>query len=46
MDALKNSGFTDKEENISNDSNKEKNKEYGRKIEKEKIYGPTPHFVD
>ena len=32
---LKNSSFkenfTNKEENISNDSNKEKNKEYGRK---------------
>ena len=50
MDALKNSGFreefTYQEENIPNDINKEKNKKYGHKIEKEKLYGLTPLFVD
>ena len=47
MDALKNSAFreefTDQEENISNDINKE-NKKYSKKkkIEREKLYGLTP----
>ena len=49
MDALKNSGFreefTYQEENIPNDINKE-NKKYSKKIEKEKLYGLIPFFVD
>ena len=49
MDALKNSGFREKftyqKENIPNDINKE-NKKYSQKIEKEKLYGLTPLFVD
>ena len=51
MDALKNSGFkenfTYKEENIpSNKVIKEKIRNMVVKIEKEKLYGSTPHFVD
>ena len=50
MKARKNSGFreefTDLEENIPNDINKEKNKKYGHKNRKEKLYGLTPLFVD
>ena len=51
MDALKNSGFreksTNQEENIPNDINKEK-KKYSKKkkIEKEKLYGSPPLFVN
>ena len=48
-EALKNNGFreefTYQEENIPNDINKE-NKKYSQKIEKEKLYGLTPLFVD
>ena len=50
MDALKNSGFreefTYQEENIPNDINKEKIRSMVIKIEKEKLYGLTPLFVD
>ena len=50
MDDLKNCGykenFTYKEENIPNDSNKEKKMNMGVKIEKEKLYGSNPDFVD
>ena len=48
MDALKNSGFkdifTNKEENIPNASNKERNKEYGLKNRKRKIIWFNPPF--
>ena len=48
MDALKNSGFREEftnQENIPNDISKE-NKKCSKKIEKEKLYGLTPFFVD
>ena len=48
MDALKNSGFREEfnyqKENIPNDINKENKKYNKKKIEKEKLYGLTPHF--
>ena len=48
MDALKNSGFRDEfthqEENIPNDTNKEKNKKYGHKNRKIKIIWFNPPF--
>ena len=48
-DELTNSGFreefTNQEESIPNDINKEKNKKYGKKIEKEKLYGLTSNDV-
>ena len=50
IDALKNSGFKEEfrylEKNIPNDINKEKIRSMIIKIEKEKLYGLTPHFVD
>ena len=50
MDALKNSGlregFTYQEENIPNDINKEKIRSIVIKVEKEKLYGLNPLFVD
>ena len=49
IDALKSSGykenFTYKEENMPNDSNNEKIRKMGVKIEKEKLYGSTPRLV-
>ena len=50
MDALKNSGFreefTNQEENIPNDMNKEKIRIMVKKIEKEKLYGLILLFID
>ena len=50
MDAFKNTGFreefTYQEENIRNDINKKKKRSMIIKIEKEKLYGLTPLFVD
>ena len=50
MDPLKNSGFREEftyhEKNIPNDINTEKKRSMVIKIEKEKLYGLTPLFVD